>query len=386
MGVFFLCISLIKHKMKVTLFFVLTADLGVNDPDRTETEMFDAGSGCTGLLGCERDMSLTIFIGLQGRTFSSDIFTTPATYYFDGEWAVSNPKNSESEFILQYDGRDNTFSLDTNGLGNVDLTDNGLVTRIRLSAVTDLDTAYNIIAYSPNGQSCTASIDVLTAGNAYDYDYNDSFVFFDFDNLAGGCDKTNIGAVEVELFSNDALDAIVRQIAFVGNPDPSNSQTPTPSRTRSPAPTRTPTRTPSPSGPCIVFCDCPSFTCQLAYDVDDDFQTVSYGLTTYYVYDDDEEGYVYYVYVDDDNNPDDDQIIYVYVYVDDDGTSFTSFTSFFTSFTSFFTSFTSFTSFFTTFTSFSSYTSFFNNFSNESSDASTMTASAIVGLVAVALF
>merc|ERR1712063_98992 len=388
MGVFF-CISLIKHKMKVTLFFVLiaaiavlgqgdfdlverivlddftnganthgisitlSADLGVNDPDRTETEMFDAGSGCTGLLGCERDMSLTIFIGLQGRTFSSDIFTTPATYYFDGEWAVSNPKNSESEFILQYDGRDNTFSLDTNGLGNVDLTDNGLVTRIRLSAVTDLDTAYNIIAYSPNGQSCTASIDVLTAGNAYDYDYNDSFVFFDFDSLAGGCDKTNIGAVEVELFSNDALDAILRQIAFVGNPDPSNSQTPTPSRTRSPAPTRTPTRTPSPSGPCIVFCDCPSFTCQLAYDVDDD------------------------------NNPDDDQIIYVYVYVDDDGTSFTSFTSFFTSFTSFFTSFTSF---FTTFTGFSSFSSFFNNFSNESSDASTMTASAIVGLVAVALF
>merc|ERR1711904_216104 len=401
MGVcFFLCISLIKHKMKVTLFFVLiaaiavlgqgdfdlverivlddftnganthgisitlSADLGVNDPDRTETAMFDAGSGCTGLLGCERDMSLTIFIGLQGRTFSSDIFTTPATYYFDGEWAVSNPKNSESEFILQYDG-----------LGNIDLTDNGLVTRIRLSAVTDLDTAYNIIAYSPNGQSCTASIDVLTAGNAYDYDYNDSFVFFNFDNLAGGCDKTNIGAVEVELFSNDALDAILRQIAFVGNPDPSDSQTPTPSRTRSPAPTasntpsRTPTRTPTRSGPCIVFCDCPSFTCQLAYDVDDDFQTVSYGLTTYYVYDDDEEGYVYYVYVDDDNNPDDDQIIYVYVYVDDDGTSFTSFTSFFTRFTSF-----------------SSYTSFFNNFSNESSDASTMTASAIVGLVAVALF
>merc|ERR1711862_169078 len=93
MGFFFLCISLIKHKMKVTLFFVLiapiavlgqgdfdlverivlddftnganthgisitlSADLGANDPDRTETAMFDAGSGCTGLLGCERDMS-----------------------------------------------------------------------------------------------------------------------------------------------------------------------------------------------------------------------------------------------------------------------------------------------------------------------------------------
>merc|ERR1712093_316480 len=297
---FFLCISLIKHKMKVTLFFVLiaaiavlgqgdfdlverivlddftnganthgisitlSADIGVNDPDRTETEMFDAGSGCSGLLGCERDMSLTIFIGLQGRTFSSDIFTTPATYYFDGEWAVSNPKNSESEFILQYDGRDNSFSLDTNGLGNVDLT------------------AYNIIVYSPNGQSCTASIDVLTAGNAYDYDYNDSFVFFNFDNLAGGCDKTNIGAVEVELFSNDALDAILRQIAFVGNPDPSDSQTPTPSRTRSPAPTasntpsRTPTPTPSSSIECSLICNCPVFTCHIVYDDDDDEEDLFY--------------------------------------------------------------------------------------------------------------
>merc|ERR1711975_142779 len=284
---FFLCISLIKHKMKVTLFFVLiaaiavlgqgdfdlverivlddftnganthgisitlSADLGVNDPDRTETAMFDAGSGCTGLLGCERDMSLTIFIGLQGRTFSSDIFTTPATYYFDGEWAVSNPKNSESEFILQYDGRDNSFSLDTNGLGNVDLTDNGLVTRIRLSAVTD-------------------------------FDYNDSFVFFNFDNLAGGCDKTNIGAVEVELFSNDALDAILRQIAFVGNPDPSDSQTPTPSRTRSPAPTgtntpsRTPTPTPSSSIECSLICNCPVFTCHIVYDDDDDEEDLFY--------------------------------------------------------------------------------------------------------------
>merc|ERR1712093_120497 len=248
------------HGISITL----SADLGVNDPDRTETEMFDAGSGCTGLLGCERDMSLTIFIGLQGRTFSSDIFTTPATYYFDGEWAVSNPKNSESEFILQYDGRDNSFSLDTNGLGNVDLT------------------AYNIIVYSPNGQSCTASIDVLTAGNAYDYDYNDSFVFFNFDNLAGGCDKTNIGAVEVELFSNDALDAILRQIAFVGNPDPSDSQTPTPSRTRSPAPTasntpsRTPTPTPSSSIECSLICNCPVFTCHIVYDDDDDEEDLFY--------------------------------------------------------------------------------------------------------------
>merc|ERR1712039_277089 len=100
--------------------------------------------------------------------------------------------------------------------------------------------------------SCTASIDVLTAGNAYDYDYNDSF------------------------------DAILRQIAFVGNPDPSDSQTPTPSRTRSPAPTasntpsRTPTPTPSSSIECSLICNCPVFTCHIVYDDDDDEEDLFY--------------------------------------------------------------------------------------------------------------
>merc|ERR1711862_695565 len=146
MGVFFLCISLINHKMKVTLFFVLIAALAVlgqGDFDLVERIVLDDFTNGAILtvfllhyllilvlmiqielkLKCLMQVQdvlvfsdvnvicLTIFIGLQGRTFSSDIFTTPATYYFDGEWAVSNPKNSESEFILQYDGRDNSFSL-----------------------------------------------------------------------------------------------------------------------------------------------------------------------------------------------------------------------------------------------------------------------------------
>merc|ERR1719198_467155 len=92
------------------------------------------------------------------------------------------------------------------------------------------------------------------------------FVFFDFNNLSGGCDKTNIGAIEIELFSNDALDAILRQIAFVGNPEPTASNTPS----------RTPTPTPSSSIECSLICNCPVFTCHIVYDDDDDEEDLFY--------------------------------------------------------------------------------------------------------------
>jgi len=286
-----------SHSVTITL----DSDVTATDPDVVGDSSFDAGAGCSGLIGCERDMSLTIILGLQGRSFSSDIFTSPASYYFDAEWAISNPKNSESETILQYDGRDDSIDLDLNGLGSFDLTGDGQVEFLRISAVSDLDTEYVFTAYSPNGNTCVASLEVLQAVGAYNY--YDSFVFFDIDDFSGNCDLENIGAIEVSLFSNDALDAIVRQIAFIGE-DPSSS--PTPSRTRTPSPgvsdSRTPTPTPSPTvtpSPAVSCeCDCPIFQCGLIYAVPGD--------------DDDN--------VDDDTY-DDDDIVYVPVYygpVDDD--------------------------------------------------------------------
>merc|ERR1712130_705498 len=72
------------------------------------------------------------------------------------------------------------------------------------------------------------------------------------------------------------------QITGIGQPDPSPSPTPAPSASRTPAPSasrtsapsasrtpapsNSPSRTPSPSGPCVRFCECPSFTCALIYD------------------------------------------------------------------------------------------------------------------------
>merc|ERR1711862_136815 len=106
----------------------LSSDVTATDPDVVDDSSFDAGAGCSGLAGCERDMSLTIILGLQGRSYS-----------FDAEWAISNPKNSESETLLQYDGRDDSIDLDISGLNGLDLTGNGAVELLRISAVSDLD-------------------------------------------------------------------------------------------------------------------------------------------------------------------------------------------------------------------------------------------------------
>merc|ERR1712217_795312 len=86
--------------------------------------------------------------------------------------------------------------------------------------------------------------------------------------------------------------------------------------------TRTPTRTWATSGPCIFVCECPSFTCQLAFDQDDDYNTLSYS-TAQFVFDDSDDSSFIYV-----GDGDDDQTT-IFVYVDDDDGISTGFSTFF---------------------------------------------------------
>merc|ERR1712137_1517556 len=56
----------------------------------------------------------------------------------------------------------------------------------------------------------------------------------------------------------------------------------------------TPTRTPSPSGPCVRFCTCPSFTCAILYDNPYSFNDVDLGFrTSQEILDDSDEEIVY---------------------------------------------------------------------------------------------
>merc|ERR1712137_170022 len=165
-------------------------------------------------------------------------------YIFEGEWAVSTPKGAATETILQYDGADETMDLNTNGLGSIDLTDGGLGLSFRFSIISDIETVYSIAIYSPNNGVCTA--DVLFPGIVgTDYDLEDTIVDLSFEDLDGNCDLESVGALELLISGEDAIDAILRTVEIVGlddpvEPSPSPTRTPQPSASRPPSPTPAP--------------------------------------------------------------------------------------------------------------------------------------------------
>merc|ERR1712217_814040 len=101
----------------------------------------------------------------------------------------------------------------------------------------------------------------------------DTFVVVTFDDLDGDCDLTDVGAIELYLPGNDALDAIMRSFQVVGIDDPMQ-----PSASPTPLPSAAPSQE-------MCMCHCPIFTCALIFDPDDDENNA-------YYFDDDDEGQV----------------------------------------------------------------------------------------------
>jgi len=224
-------------------------------------------AGCSGLIGCSRDMQLTAYTGNEGRTGASDIFVSDSDL-FEGEWNVATSKNMESITILQYDGPDGSINLDQNGLGSVDITDGGLARGLGFSVISDLPTTYQIAIYSNDGGRCDG--DILTPTILGDYEFEDTFVVVTFDELDGNCDLSDVGAMELYLPGTDALDAIMRSFLVVGVDDPVQ-----PSASPTPLPSAAPSQE-------MCMCHCPIFTCALIFDPDDDENNA-------YYFDDDDE-------------------------------------------------------------------------------------------------
>merc|ERR1712137_480333 len=237
-----------EHEVEFTIDRVITT----SDAPFVRSSTFTQ-PGCDGLIGCSRDMQMSVFTGNVGRQFNSNIFPAAPEfeYIFEGEWAVSTPKGAATETILQYDGADETMDLNTNGLGSIDLTDGGLSLSFRFSIISDIETVYSIAIYSPNNGVCTA--DVLFPGIVgTDYDLEDTIVDLSFEDLDGNCDLESVGALELLISGEDAIDAILRTVEIVGlddpvEPSPSPTRTPQPSASRPPSPTPTPSPTPSPA-------------------------------------------------------------------------------------------------------------------------------------------
>jgi len=202
----------------------LESDLVAGQAPVVATNFFTE-AGCTGLLGCSRDMEIEVNSGFVGRDFTSDIFRINDGL-FVGEWTISNPKTSRSVCSVQYDGPDESFNLDLNGLGGLDFTAGD---SLFLSALTDLPVDYTVRIYDRDGGVCETDIEVPVLPG--DYYYSETFLEIDFDDFDSlNCDLTDVGAVEFFLPSNDAVDAIVKRLAVVGEipPEPSASATPPP--------------------------------------------------------------------------------------------------------------------------------------------------------------
>merc|ERR1719282_2020015 len=230
-----------------------TAQTALNIPDNGTPEKSVLSSrqysGCgnglnSRLAGCAREMFIDIYVSNSGRDFISAILPF-SNLDFPGSWDIASPKAGNADYWIQYDGGDGTFDVDTNGLGNIDLTEGGLTIGLRIFAVTDQDQAvYDLGLYSPNGGVCTGRVAIRQIIGT-DYTRSDIANDLRFDAFDGNCDRTNVGAIDVFVPSIDGVDAIITQITGIGNPDPSPTPTPAPSASRSPAPSAS--RTPAPS-------------------------------------------------------------------------------------------------------------------------------------------
>merc|ERR1719326_1418628 len=145
---------------------------------------------CDRLLGCSRDMQMSVTRGFAGRSFQSEIFRIPDSgdNLFEAEWVVANPKNSESVATLQYDGNDGSFGEPNRaGLNGFDITGGGNGEFLTFFVVTDLPTQYTVQFYDSTSGVCEVQVSVSPTPDGYTY----------------------------------AVDAIVRRISVFG-PTPSN--------------------------------------------------------------------------------------------------------------------------------------------------------------------
>lgn len=175
----------------------------------------------TSILGGERDMILIGTTQSQGATFTtscgSSVFTSSS----------SSSSNGNGKSMLQYDGYDYSPHLNPNGLGGIDITNNGEYYLVSFSAYVEQEVKLDINIYSGSNTSyCFASIELNPGQTFYTFYYN-SFV-----RVNSGCNFNNVGAIEIAVYFDVNVNVKIGYIAFDGEQI---------STTRTPTPTATPT-------------------------------------------------------------------------------------------------------------------------------------------------
>lgn len=247
----------------------LNTTLTTSQPPIKQVSIYTSPNGASdkSILGGERDLQYTATSGSANRVFSSSVSVVDGS----GQWEVSTPNGASGSVLMQYDSTDNNIALDVTGFtkitgtsAGVDLTEGGLGESFHTIIETDIATNYDINVYSPNGNKCTTTKSV-PAGNVP----QDSIILFS--SFSGNCDFDNVGAIELVIQAFANVDVIVTLFATQGDPDPvTPSLSATPSISNSPSQGASPSPSPSPLPVAECFCQCPAFTCELIFDVDDD--------------------------------------------------------------------------------------------------------------------
>jgi len=220
------------------------------------------------ILGGERDLELVVDAGSKNLILSTQVSIT------DKEYRISTPNGASGFSHIQWDGKDNSLTLDANGLGAIDFTFAGSANQFKSIIDSDHATTYTITVSSP-GKTCSAEIDVGE-------DEGETTHLTNFNEFTGGCDFTKIGAIEIQVEAFVAVDASLKIFSVIGVPPPSPTPVspsplpPSESRSNSPPPTPSPgaSQSNTPSQQCL--CHCPAFTCELIFDPDDDENNAYY--------------------------------------------------------------------------------------------------------------
>jgi hypothetical protein len=200
------------------------------------------------ILGNERDMNLSAIGGSTSLVLTATVS--------QNRFSCANPNNAAGSSLLQYDGTDSSIGLNPSGLfgsPNNDFT-YGNAFAFRTFIQADIATHITITVYSGSAANyCNYQVSVPGDGMNHEYIIN----FSSFSYHGGGCDFTNVGAVEVLVQMNQNVDVIIQFISTYGTYSASTpTRTPSPfaSRSRTPSKFISPSRTPSVTNYDYVCC------------------------------------------------------------------------------------------------------------------------------------
>jgi len=294
---------------------VLTVNVTKNAPfNQSSIYVSPNGFDDVSILGGERDIVYSIETGQLGRTYVSTVSTVAG----EGQWQISTPPSGSGVVIAQYDAGDDSIRLNVKGFlqitgtsDGIDFTDGKLADSFLVQGFSDSKTSFTIFVYSPDGSQCIGSSSIPSGSVSTD-------TYIEFSAFTGTCDFTNVGAVQLQIQAVENVDTFVTLFATAG-PEENPSNTPSRSHSRAAShrpsdskshsreasarpsdskshsreasvrpskvaeskvpvsPSKVPesaskipsvSKTPVPASNC--YCECPAFTCELIFDVDDD--------------------------------------------------------------------------------------------------------------------